>query len=153
MGKCCTGCDRPAEYWFTDLATGREGEMCKAHRDALDVGKPEKFMEVGGDEKLMAELVPEITGAYSRGKSSDTGSRIIWLMIDRCRWCLSRLSSKSSGFETSGWLSIGNRQFLRTLGLAAPTSRSRTAGTSFSGLATRWRFSSGGRSLGGSPRW
>jgi len=80
MGKCCTDCRGPAEYWFKDLATGREGEMCKAHRDALDVGSPEKFMEVGGDEELMAELVPEITGAYSRGEL--IGHRIPDRMVD-----------------------------------------------------------------------
>ena len=80
MGKCCTGCERRAEYWFKDLTTGREGEMCKPHRDALDVRNPGRFVEAGGDEKLMAELVPEITGAYSRGEL--IGHRIADRMVD-----------------------------------------------------------------------
>jgi hypothetical protein len=67
-GRGCTFCDEPAAYNFWNRETGSKGEMCKEHRDALDVREPARFGRVPGSKpEVMARLGPETIGAFNRG--------------------------------------------------------------------------------------
>jgi hypothetical protein len=76
--QSCSCCSRPAAYEFKNLENGRQGLLCEAHGNALDVRDPQRFLQQisSPTDETTKRLKQELSDAYGRHQLSGHRIRI-----------------------------------------------------------------------------